>query len=447
MTDVRSWLAGERDAAALAVFRMAFGMLVAVSAVRFLAYGWIDALFDVKYRFTYWGFAWVPSPGVETVRLLFVALVVLGLLVAAGALYRLAMPLLFVVFTWVQLLDVSTYLNHYYLVCLLAGLMCFMPLNGYWSVDAKLRPALRRETLPTWCTALLRFQIGTVYVFAAIAKFNGDWLGHGAALHLWLSSRPSIPLVGPWLHHPAAAWFASWAGFLFDASAPFLLSFRRTRPFAYVAVLAFHLMTSALFPIGMFPFIMMLSTLVFFDASWPRRFVRSQPPVAPPGGRAVPAWGVAVLAAYAAVQVLLPVRTFFYGGDVSWHEQGMRFSWRVMTREKNGTVTYVVKQKDSGREWHVSPRTYLNGVQERELAVQPDLILQLAQHIAGEFRAKGVEVEVRADTLASLNGRKAAPLIDPAVDLTQVRDGLAPKPWILPVPQTPPLAPPLLSTR
>jgi hypothetical protein len=125
----------------------------------------------------------------------------------------------------------------------------------------------------------------------------------------------------------------------------------------------------------------------------------------------------------------------------------MRFSWRVMTREKNGSVTYVVKQRDTGREWHVSPRSYLTGVQERELAVQPDLILQLAHHIADDFRAKGHEVSVHADPLVSLNGRRAAPLIDPGVDLTQVRDGLAAKAWILPAPTTPPLAPSLLSAR
>lgn len=446
MTELRQALGAPRDAAALAVFRMAFGLLVAISAIRFLTYGWVDTLFDTKFRFTYWGFAWVPSPGVDVVRWLFVALVVLGLLVAAGALYRVSIVLLFVVFSWVQLLDVSNYLNHYYLVCLLAGLMCFMPLHGLWSVDAWLRPSVRRATLPTWCTALLRFQVGVVYVFAAVAKFNGDWLGHGAALHLWLSARPSIPVIGPWLDRPEAAWFASWAGFLFDASAPILLSFRRTRAFAYVAVLGFHLMTSALFPIGMFPFIMILSTLVFFDQSWPRRFVKSEAPqFARP--MELPRWGVVVLATYVVFQVAVPLRTFVYGGDVSWHEQGMRFSWRVMTREKNGTVTFVVKNR-AGREWHVSPRTYLNGVQERELAVQPDLILQLARHIAADFKARGEgEVEVHADTLASLNGRKAAQLIDPSVDLSQVNDGLSSKPWILPVPATPPLAPALLSNR
>lgn len=71
---------------------------------------------------------------------------------------------------------------------------------------------------------------------------------------------------------------------------------------------------------------------------------------------------------------------------------------------------------------------------------QPDLILQLAHHIARDFQAQGHQsVEVRVDALVSLNGRPARRLIDPDVDLAQVRDGVARAHWILPQPQEPPL--------
>lgn len=421
---------------------MVFGLLVAVSATRFLVYGWVDTLFGNPFRFHYFGFSWVPSPGVEGVRALFVTLVVLGLMVAAGSLYRFAITALFVIFTWVQLLDVSNYLNHYYLVSLLALLMCFMPLHALWSVDAWLKPALRRETLPAWCTQMLRFQVGLVYVFAAIAKFNSDWLVHGAALHLWLSARAQ------WLTSDEVAWLMSWGGFLFDLSAPFFLMWRRTRRFFYLVVIGFHLATRLLFPIGMFPFIMICSTLIFFDPSWPRRFLRSSGPSMAAPLRPTPRWVLVPIALWCVAQVAVPLRSFLYGGDVSWHEQGMRFSWRVMTREKNGSVTYVVRQRSTGREWHVAPKQYLSGVQERELSVQPDLILRLGQHIGDEFRSRGItDVEVRADNLVSLNGRPAAPLVDPSIDLLTISDGLSRAEWITPAPSTSPLARGLFSSR
>ena len=74
------------------------------------------------------------------------------------------------------------------------------------------------------------------------------------------------------------------------------------------------------------------------------------------------------------------------------------------------------------------------------MAGQPDLILQLAHHIAADFRSRGHRgVEVRVDALASLNGRPMARLVDPDVDLARVRDGFAPASWILPEPPGPPL--------
>lgn len=73
------------------------------------------------------------------------------------------------------------------------------------------------------------------------------------------------------------------------------------------------------------------------------------------------------------------------------------------------------------------------------MSVQPDLILQLAHHIADEQRARGaIGVEVRVDALCSLNGRPMTRLIDPDVDLAQIDDGLAPATWILPAPAGPP---------
>ncbi len=448
-----AWLMAPRDIAALAAFRVALGLLITVSAVRFLAYGWVGVLFaQPRFRFTYWGFGWVPVLPRDWMPALFVVLGVLGALLMVGLFYRVTVVLLFAVFAYVQLLDVANYLNHYYLVSLLLGLMCFVPAHGAFSVDAWRRPALRRAWLPAWCTVLLRFQVSVVYVYAGLAKITTDWLVHAQPLNIWLAARTGLPWVGPLLEQRWVAYAAAWGGMLFDSTIVLFLLWRRTRPFAYVVVLGFHAVTFVLFPIGMFPFIMVTAALVFFDASWPRMLaarVLRRPAVRPVGtgeGPAVaaPGWkGRLALGAaltYAALQVALPLRTHAYGGNVLWHEQGMRFSWRVMTREKNGSATFMVRDSVTGREWHVPPSQYLTRLQEREMAVQPDLILQLAHRIARDFEATTHHpVEVRADVRVSLNGRLSEPLVDPRVDLSKEEDGLGPKAWILPAPEGPPV--------
>jgi hypothetical protein len=144
---------------------------------------------------------------------------------------------------------------------------------------------------------------------------------------------------------------------------------------------------------------------------------------------------LALAAAYAVVQLALPLRYLAYGGNVLWHEQGMRFSWRVMVRAKGGGTTFVVYSPTRQHTYDVSPREYLTRVQEAEMSSQPDLILQLARHIHDDYARRGYgDVQVRAASRVSLNGRRSAPFVDESVDLARVDDGLALARFVLPAP-------------
>ncbi len=432
----------------LAAFRMAFGALMFVSVCRFAWYGWIDEFFvKPQFFFKYWGFSWVVPFGRTGMHVAFVALGALSVLVAVGAFYRASITLFFLLFTYVQLIDVTNYLNHYYLTSLLALLLCFTPAHARWSVDAWRNPNVQRDTLPAIYTYLLRFQVAAVYFYAGLAKFNTDWLLHGEPMTIWLNARTHLPVLGPLFRLQWMPVFMSWAGFLFDTGIPFLMMATRTRPFAYVAIVIFHVVTHLAFPIGMFPAIMVTSALIFFSPKWPdvflRRIVRTHPHTDSSSQRGVrvPQWAIALSMVYVSAQVLIPLRHRFYGDNVSWHEQGMRWSWKVMLHEKNGSVHYRVVDASTGRTWHVSPHKYLTERQLRDFSTQPDLVLQLAHHIANSFRARGVDdVHVYVDALVSLNGRPAARLIDPNIDLLTLRDGIRTATWILLSPQSPPPA-------
>jgi vitamin K-dependent gamma-carboxylase len=441
------------DGAGLAAFRALFGLMMCAGVVRFMANGWIDRFYgEPGFFFKFWGFAWVPVLPVPALYALFAVLAAAALCIALGAFYRVATVVFFLGFSYAQLLDVTGYLNHYYLVCLLALLLVFAPLHHTWSVDAWRRRSTARAqgTAPAWALWILRLQVGVVYFYAGVAKLEADWLLHAQPLNIWFTARTETPIIGPLLAQPWVAYAASWSVLVFELSAVPLLLWSRSRPYVYAVIIAFHAMTHVFFDIGMFPFIMVVAASVFFAPDWPRRFLRGRTrpaaaPAAPPASApAVPTrartLGLAALAVYAAVQLLVPLRHYVYPGGVTWGEEGMRWSWKVMLREKHGSVTYYVRTPGSGSEVQVSPRRYLRGRQAREMAGQPDLILQLAHHIARDFRARGHgQVEVRAEALVSLNGRPARPMIDPEVDLARVDDGLAPKHWILPEPHDPPI--------
>lgn len=361
---------------------------------------------------------------------------------AAGFYYRVSVLAFFVLFTYAQLIDISNYLNHYYLAVLLAGLLVVLPAGQAWAFDTWRRPERRQSFVPAWVVYLLRVQVGVVYVYASLAKFTADWLLEALPLRLWLRARTHFPVIGPWLSEQWVAYVMSWSGFVYDGCIVLLLLVARTRPFAYAAVVIFHGLTYAFFDIGMFPFIMVTSTLIFFSPSWPRRlwcwvrrwkFVPESPSTNPlrPSSQRGRAWVVAALGLYALTQVLFPLRHYAYPGDVLWNEQGMRFSWKVLVREKNGSVTYHVRERRSGRRYDISPHDYLTWAQVSEMSSQPDLILKLAHLIADDLKHQGRgPVEIRAEAWASLNGRPAMLMLDETRDLVPVRDDLWPADWI-----------------
>ncbi|GAB4561567.1 MAG: HTTM domain-containing protein [Haliangiales bacterium] len=407
--------------------------------IRFWRRGWIDSLYlDPSYHFAYWGFEWVQIWPPTWLYVHFAALAVLCVCVALGLFYRVSITLFFLGFTYVELIDKTTYLNHYYLISVLSLLMIFLPLHRMWSIDAWLRPRLRSQWAPRWCLWAVRYQVGLVYFFAGVAKLKGDWLWRAEPMATWLALRTDTPLIGPLLDDAWVAYAASWFGALFDLTIVGWLCWRRTRYLGFALVVFFHLMTAYWFYLGMFPWIMMGNALIFFSPSWPRRWLGGAaelPPVVPQTGyRWYQTLGFWLLGCHLAIQTLLPLRYHLYSGDVCWTEQGFRYAWHVMLMEKTGRVVFYVTDPATERRWTVYPKEYLTANQELQMSTQPDMILAMAHHIAADFAARGTpDVEVRAEAYVSLNGRPSALLIDPSVDLAAERDQLSAQPWILPL--------------
>ena len=458
------------DATSLAVFRIVFGLVGLLIVARFFAYGWIGELYvEPAHHFTYVGFGWVkPWPGVGMYAH-FAALGLLALGIAAGYKYRLCALLFFLGFTYAELLDKTAYLNHYYFAALVSLLMVFLPLDRSLSVNAWLKSrattrAAPTGTVPAGALWLLRAQVAAVYVFAGIAKLNADWLLEAEPLHIWLQDHTGLPMIGPLLGEAWAAYAFSWGGAFFDLTIIAWLMWKHTRPVAYAVLVVFHVMTYLLFPeIGVFPWLMMGAALIFFSHDWPQTLLSRVGSVArlnfaelfsgsePLGGpstaseqragtrRRGMATGklrtltVVAVAAYIAVQVVLPLRHYAYPGNVRWNEEGYRFAWRVLLTEKVGLVEYRVQDADTGERWRVRPEDYLTPLQAERMATQPDMILETAHIIASDFASRGyAPVQVFADVFVAMNGRENSRLVNPEVDLASIEHGVAPKTWLLP---------------
>jgi hypothetical protein len=428
---VRAHLAAPVDAASLAAFRFLFGLLMCGAALRFLAKGWVkELLLTPTFHFAYPAFEFVrPWPSLA-MHLHFVLLALLALAVALGFRYRLAAPAFLVGVTYVELIDQAIYLNHYYLVSLLALLLSLLPVGRVHSLDARRRPELRLEQVPRWMLWAMRLQVGVVYFFAGVAKLNHDWLLQAQPLRLWLPARTDLPIIGALLEQPTTAYVASWLGAAFDLGIVFLLLAARTRKVAFGCLVAFHLITALLFPIGIFPWLMTLAATLFFPPSWPRSLLGGSATGASPAtAYRARSFLPALVALHCAIQLLLPLRQFAERGPSAWTFLGFNFAWNVMVAEKSGHVRFRTRDRASGELGSVEARSFLARFQELAMAQDPMLVAQAARFVALRAREQGRDLAVYADAIASLNGRPAQPLVDPTVDLT--RD--VPSTWIVPL--------------
>lgn len=441
---INAYLGKPVYSASLAVFRAVFGLMLFGSVVRFWAKGWIEELYiRPSFFFHYWGFEWVQPLGQWT-YLLFVVCGLSALAFALGWRYRLASVVLFLSFTYIELMDKTNYLNHYYFVSLVLFLMMFLPAQANFSLDARRNPSLAARFVPRWTLGSIRLMMGIVYVYAGLAKLNSDWLVEAMPLRLWLPAKNDLWLLGPLLNKTWVAYFFSYFGAVYDLTIPFFLLNRKTRPWAYAAVVVFHIATYILFPIGMFPFIMVGAALVFFDSAQADaalrrvgRFARFLPlaagtkciTFAPRAKMAL--W--ALLLVFFSIQVLFPWRYLLMPGELFWTEEGYRFSWRVMLMEKMGYAQFVVRDAESGKVVMVNNNDFLTKNQEKMMATQADFIVQYAHLLRDHYRAQGFrQPEVHATIYVSLNGRRSRLYVDPAVNLADERDSFKHKKWILP---------------
>lgn len=443
---LRKYSFRKTEAAPLAVFRILFGLMMFLSIVRFWGNGWIDKLYiQPKFFFSYYGFEWVKPMGTYT-YVLFVICGISAIFVAFGFKYRFAIITFFLSFTYIELMDKTTYLNHYYFISLLSFLMIFLPANVYFAVDAARNPKKSFQYIPAWSILSVQLLLGIVYFYAGLAKLNSDWLLKAMPLKIWLPSKYDVPLLGDFLGQEWVAYAFSWIGAGYDLLIPFLLWYRRTRIFAFVLVVVFHLLTRVLFPIGMFPYIMIVSTLIFFDARWHHKFLnflasvfriskayfdnRKNMPIRTGFGTSLK---YGMLMVFFIVQLLLPFRYLGYPGELFWTEEGYRFSWRVMLIEKAGYAQFKIVNEETGTWFYVDNSDFLTPFQEKQMAFQSDFMLEYAHFLRDHFTKQGHgSVAVFVENYVSLNGRRSTPLIDPNVNLANEKESFAPKKWIIP---------------
>ena len=434
---ITKYINSQTSSSPLAIFRILFGLQMIISLSRFWLKGWIKSTYvDPTFHFKYYGFEFIECPGLFIYALFFIC-IISALFISLGFKYRISAVIFFLSFTYIELIDKATYLNHYYFISIVSFIMIFLPANSRLSVDSKLKKCVT-STIPRWNIDIIKLMLLIVYFYAGIGKINSDWLIDSKPLAIWLPAKYDLPLIGSFLTKYWVAKLMSWCGMIFDVFIGFFLFAKKTKHYAYFFVVVFHLMTAFLFPsIGMFPFIMITSTTIYltpklhdsvvnyFESCL--NFSKKRLSKKESGNLTK-----IILVSVIILQLLIPLRYKLYNGEVFWNEEGYRFSWRVMLVEKVGLTNFTITG-DNNKRVMVNNEDYLTPFQEKQMSFQPDMILEFAHFLGRHYESMGFNnPKVTVDCFVSFNGRLSTRLIRPQTNLLDFKGSFSQKSWVIP---------------
>jgi vitamin K-dependent gamma-carboxylase len=412
------------DNSPLVLFRILFGLLIFLECSGAIFTGWVqDAFIDPAFIFTFIGFEWLHPLEGNGMYYYYAVMAITGLMVMLGLYYRIGIFIFFILWTLSYLMQKSIYNNHYYMLVLLSFIMMFLPAEKYFSLDVRQKRTTEALSCDKWCIWVLIMQVSLVYIFAGIAKLYPDWL-EGRPVEVWFKAKADDPFLGKYLQLDLVRKIVIYGGLFFDLLIVPLLLWKRTRVLGFILGLFFHLFNSAVFLIGIFPFLMISLNMMFFPPEIIRNlFFRSKAAHSNEinhNEKIKKKIIFSMIVIYFLIQIYLPLRHLFYEGNVYWTEEGHRMSWHMMVRSKKGEIYFKIYDPFSERTWLCFPEKEMPYRQYKVLANAPDIIWQYAGFLKEQYKLKGYHnVEIYAFTKVSLNGRKPQALIDSTVNLAK----------------------------
>lgn len=436
-----SYLEAPISIQSLVVIRIAFGLILAWDWWRYVKYDRINRYYvEPDFNFPFIDIVQpLPEPWIH---ILWGGVGLFGLLVALGAFYRVSIIALTAIFAYFFLLDRTQYLNHNYMVILFGILLAFMPAHRDFSFDAWLWPRLRSMVIPRWPVAALKLQLEIILIYAGIVKITDDWL-RGEPLRTWLAGRQDEVFFGALFQYDLSFILASWGVILLHVIGAPLLLWRRTRLAVFLIYAFFHWSNAALFNIGIFPWITLALSTIFFAPNWPQRLLRfslarfeALPPAPdlPKTAFKLTPLALAALIVWFSVQIVVPQRQIAFDNLVGWTGDGHRFSWRMRIYDRQSEGTFRIVSADGAQSWEIDPYQVMSFRQARNVLARPDIIYDFAHDLRDAWYERGYsDVAVYADVRKSLNGRPMQQFTDPGQDLTDVPWNWARQAsWILP---------------
>jgi len=330
-------------------------------------------------------------------------------------------------FTYFWLLDKGYFNNHYYFISLMCFLLFLVEKNPSFS-----------KNIYTSKISLFSLQamVFIVYFIAGLNKLNPYWLFDLQPMRHVLEIKSQIT-GNLFFQNDILVLCASYLGLLFDLSIGFLLFFKRTRLFAFIIILLFHLTNYYLFidvgEIGLFPFLMISTIILFIDPERLNQMLKlnTKNPIKIFNSLLLNKF----ILCFLMLQFMLPFRHVLFKGQVDYNGVGQRFSWRMKIMYKEAGINYFIINKMTQEKYAVNISTMLTSRQYNNLKYFPDLIVPLAKKIKLEANDNfGIKhAKIACEYKTRFMGKNEQLLFSPKLDLSKIEPNTLTNRWLFPL--------------
>src|SRR5687768_8412069 len=426
----RTWLSGHTSPYVLSMFRILFGLFMTYQILDYFRIGLVRNMFVLPaINFGYDYLKWLKPLPEPVLNIILGLLLVCAVCIALGVFFKWACRIFALGYLYIFLLDKSIYNNHIYLFILLAFLLSFTDAAKTLSVTSR---KYKVESIPNWQPFILQAQIIIVYFFGGIAKLKYDWLFRCEPIRTLIENIPDTHVLASMIKNDFGISLFNYGGLLLDLGAPLWLWNRRIRKWAIIPIILFHILNSIVFKdIGIFPFVMLVSLILFYSVdeipiirrSWGKvEASKKSKDITLIKTNSKPGFNKSylyILIAFFIFQLLFPLRGYFLPNDMDWTTIGNRCAWRmkVDTREFK-EITFTV-MNNQGQTAKVEIQKLINDMQILNLFIDPRSSMDFAKMLQQEANEMNIgSIRVNGTIRVGYNGREPQNFINPNQELT-----------------------------
>ncbi len=420
MKKIQDILFKPKSPVALSLFRIGFGLVMIYQFYHIQDY-FFNTLIHSTYFIKYDYFEWVTLTSVENLKIIFLIGQIASFFITIGLFYRFSSLLVFFVWCYLFFTDLGHNNNHYYLIAMLLLALVVVNANEWGSImNLKHKPSF----IPQWNYLLFKILIFIVYFYGGLAKLNWDWLS-GYPLKYWLAGREELgPYIQGLLEKDFTIYLFSYYGLFFDLVIGFFLFHKKLKYFALLLMIPFHISNHFLWPIGVFPWLSIFMTILFFDKEIAQLIRVTNDSVFSYTHRFKQVTAVLFICFFT-FQFLFPFRQYLYEGKTNWHGYGEFFSWRMMLADKQGAVRLRVYDQGDNYLGEVSLEDYINERQLFKMVYVPKNFVPFCHFIEAQIQADDRnkhlgDIKIYVDAFKTINNRPFQRLIEPEIDLTSI---------------------------